>query len=362
MFKQRIINFNAGPAALPDAVLQIAHDEFFNWQGQGVSILETAHRSDAFYQLTLQSKQLLRDILNIPDDYDILFAPSSTRAHFAFIPLNLLANFTCLDYVETGHWSAQAIAQAQKYAEVNVLANNKQNNHTDIPTYQSWSPNKNAAYLHYTDNETIDGIEFSYIPDSPYAPLIADMTSSLLSKPLDINKFGVIYAGAQKNLGIAGLSLIIIRKDLLSRSHDKIPDVFNYHTIAKAESLYNTPAVFAWYISKLIFEWVKQNGGVEYFAQQSILKSQLLYKIIDNDDFYQNKINPKYRSRMNVIFNINNTELEALFVREATEQAFVGIAGHKAKGGLRVSLYNAITLEQTQLFATFMMDFKKRYG
>lgn len=361
MFNRRVINFNAGPAALPDSVLKKAHEEFFNWQQQGVSILELGHRSDAFYQLTLESKQSLRDILSISDDYDILFAPSSTRAHFAFIPLNLLADYSCFDYVETGHWSTQAISQARKYAEVNIVASN-QSDCTMIPPYQNWQLTKNAAYLHYTDNETIDGIEFQYIPESPYAPLIADMTSSILSKPLDVNKFGVIYAGAQKNLGIAGLSLIIIRKDLLARSNDKIPEVFNYQTIAKAESLYNTPAVFAWYITKLILDWIKQSGGIEYFYQQNLLKSQLLYQLIDQDDFYQNTIEVDCRSRMNVVFNIANPELEATFIKEAKEREFIGIKGHKAKGGLRVSLYNAISLEQTQLFADFMTDFKKRYG
>lgn len=362
MFNRRVINFNAGPAALPDSVLQRAHQEFFNWQGQGISILETAHRSDAFYQLTLQSKQLIRELLFVSNDYDILFAPSSTRAHFAFIPLNLLGDCTCFDYANTGYWSKHAISQAQKYAKVNVVTDGEQTHYTTIPAYQDWHINKNAAYLHYTDNETIDGLEFSYIPESPYAPLVADMTSSILSKPLDINKFGVIYAGAQKNLGIAGISLIIIRKDLLSRSNDKIPDVFNYQTIAKAESLYNTPAVFAWYITKLILEWVKEQGGIDYFYEQSLSKSQCLYQLIDQDDFYQNKINLSYRSRMNVVFDLENPELEARFIDEAHKKGFVGIKGHKAKGGLRISLYNAINLEQTQQFANFMNEFKQRYG
>jgi len=320
------------------------------------------HRSDAFYQLTLHSKQLLRSIFNIPDEYDILFAPCSTRGHFAFLPLNLITGYDCLDYVETGYWSAQAIAQAQKYAEVNIVANSSASQYTTIPAQQTWQLSKNPAYLHYTDNETIDGVEFTYTPESPHAPLIADMTSSILSKPIDINKFGVVYAGAQKNLGVAGISLVIIRKDLLARSSETIPEVFNYQTISKAESLYSTPDLFAWYITTLILEWVQQQGGIDYFYQQSLLKSQLLYQLIDQDEFYQNNVDVEYRSRMNVIFTIHDQALEQQFVQEALEHEFIGIKGHKAKGGLRVSLYNAITLEQTQKFAEFMKDFKNRYG
>lgn len=362
MSKQRLINFSAGPAMLAAPVLQEIQNSLMNWHSQGVSMLELGHRTDAFYQMTQTCKQDLKILLAVPDTHDILVTPCGASLHFSYLPLNLLGKHQVLDYADTGYWSKKAMSQAQKFATVKLATQVQETNNIRIAPSTTWALNKDAAFLHYTDNETIDGIEFNEVPVSPYAPLVTDMTSSILTKALPVEKFGVIYAGAQKNLGIAGISMLIIDKELLARCPNTLPDMFNYQVIAQNDSIVTTPPTFAWYVMGLVVAWVKAQGGVTFFQELSAQKSQHIYQIIDEDDFYINDIHPDYRSRLNIVFRLHDAELEEKFLAEAAEQGMIGLKGHKAKGGLRASLYNAIDLTATQQLGQFMCEFRQRYG
>ncbi|EKD75666.1 MAG: hypothetical protein ACD_44C00065G0002 [uncultured bacterium] len=361
----RVYNFGAGPAALAEPVLKKAQSELLNWNNTGMSILEIGHRtSDFMHHVVEKTEKNLRSLLSIPENYFILFLSGGGQTQFGMIPLNLLARSPSLeaDYIDTGIWSLKAIAEASRYGKINIAASSKENQYTDTPDETNWKLNKNAAYLHYTANETIGGLEFQSIPSSS-TPLISDMTSNLLSEPVDVARFGIIYAGAQKNISAAGLTIVIIRDDLLGHALPFTPTLWNYKTHADTHSLFNTPSVFAWYLAGLVFEWIKEQGGLAALAKINLKKSNLIYQTIDESNgFYKNFIQPHARSKMNIPFFIQDTRLEDMFLKKAREHDLVNLKGHKLVGGLRASLYNAVSLEAVNTLHHFMKDFEKHYG
>lgn len=358
-----IYNFSPGPAMLPPEVLRKIQSEFFNWRGVGASIMEISHRGDDFMALIEEIEQDCRDLLNLPDHYRVLFLSGGARGQFAAIPLNLAAQNPQTAYVISGMWSKIASEEARRYSQVNVIASNEGNKYTTISPFDEWGDFSTAAYLHYTENETVHGIEFPIIPDSGKVPLICDMSSSILSKPLDVSRFGLIYAGTQKNIGIAGLTLVIVRDDLIARTAQPItPTIFNYATQVKNKSMYNTPAVFPWYVTGLMLKWLKSLGGMVAVGARNQRKSAKLYRYIDQSGYYKNSVDPAFRSRMNVIFTLPNTEKDQLFIQKSTEAGLIGLKGHSSLGGIRVSLYNAMPEEGVDALITFMQEFMQRDG
>lgn len=360
----RAYNFAAGPAALPDEVLREAQSELLDWNHTGASILETGHRTEKFMQLAEQSKKDLRELMNIPEAYEILFLAGGGQHQFGMIPLNLLGQSPSLeaDYVDTGIWSQKAIAEAKRYGKINIATSTDTHTLHRIPDFSTWHLNPKAAYFHYTENETIGGLQFGFIPEVE-APLVVDMTSSILSEPINVSRFGVIYAGAQKNISAAGLTIVIIRRDLLDFALPFTPTIFTYKTHVAANSLFNTPPVFAWYLASLVFAWLKKQGGVKKMAELNREKSNLIYSVIDHSHgFYKNPVDPHFRSRMNIPFNLPTPELEAMFLKEAEKNHLINLKGHKLSGGIRASLYNAVSLDATRTLANFMQAFAKQYG
>ncbi len=359
----RVYNFGAGPAALPESVLKIAQAELLNWHDTGMSILEIGHRTPEFMNAVAEKTETdLRTLLQIPQNYHILFLAGGGQSQFGMVPLNLLALNSQheADYVDTGIWSRKAITEAQRYGKIHIAASSADNHYTDLP--QTWHCNDNAAYLHYTSNETIGGLAF-HTPPRTTAPLVADMTSSLLSEPLDISRFGLIYAGAQKNISAAGLTIVIIRDDLLGHALPFTPTLWMYKTHHEARSLFNTPPVFAWYLAGLVFDWIKQQGGLAALAAFNTQKAQTLYQLIDDSQgFYKNPIHPRARSKMNIPFFLKTPELERFFLQEAQRHALANLKGHKLSGGIRASIYNAVTQEAANTLAHFMQDFMQRHG
>ncbi len=357
----RPYNFSPGPALLPLPVLQRAREELLDWGGGGISVLEMSHRGKRFAGIAEQAEADLRELLGIPDDYRVLFLQGGASAQFAMVPLNLLGQQQQVDYVNTGHWSQRAIAEAGKYAKVNVVASGEPQGFTSIPAAETWRCDPGAAYLHYTPNETIGGVEFDWIPD-PAVPLVADASSTLLSRPLDVSRFGLIYAGAQKNIGPAGLTVVIVRADLLGQARPDTPTVFDYRVQAEAGSLQNTPCTFAWYLAGLVFQWLKSQGGLSAIERRNRAKAELLYGTIDQSEFYHNPVDPACRSRMNVPFTLANSELDDTFRAEAGKAGLVNLTGHRVIGGMRASLYNAMPIEGVQALVDFMRGFERRYG
>lgn len=358
-----VYNFSAGPAMLPAAVMQRAHEEFLDWRELGVSVMEISHRSKPFIAVAEQAEADLRELLSIPDNYQVLFLQGGARGQYAGLPLNLLADADSMAYVKTGIWSQLAITEAKRFGEVNVVADAESTGFTTIPDPAEWGDFSQAAYLHYVDNETVHGVEFDYVPQSGEVPLIADMSSNILSRPVDVKQFGVIYAGAQKNIGMSGITVVIVRDDLLKRQANPLtPSVLNYAEQAKKQSMLNTPPTYAWYMAGLVFQWLKSQGGVQGIARQNQAKADLLYQTIDNDSFYVNNIEPRYRSTMNVIFTLAGSALESEFLREAEQAGLMGLKGHRSLGGVRASIYNAMPLAGVQALVDFMQDFAKRNG
>ncbi|CAN5283243.1 3-phosphoserine/phosphohydroxythreonine transaminase [soil metagenome] len=361
----RPFNFSAGPAALPEDVLQIAKEEMLDWHGSGMSIMEVSHRGKEFGQVVEQSQADLKELLNIPANYKILFLQGGATSQFSMVPFNLLRGKGKADYVNSGFWSERAIAEANKYCQVNIVASGESGKFTTIPQPDSWQLSKDSAYLHYTANETIHGVEFQYIPQSldyKEIPLVTDMSSNMLSKPFDVSKFGVIYAGAQKNIGPAGLTIVIVRDDLLGQVDSKAPTLFDYQNLAKNDSMANTPPTYSWYIAGLVLQWLKKNGGLSAIAEANQKKAELLYKTIDQSEFYKNPVAKECRSLMNIPFILNDATLDKAFLDEAKQANLVGLAGHRAVGGMRASLYNAVTLEAVEALTNFMSDFARRHG
>lgn len=351
------LNFSAGPAAIPRAVLEQVREELLDWQQTGLSILETGHRTPQFTALGEKLQSSVRRILQVPDDFAVLFLPGGGQVQFAMLAMNLAGGFSHANYVETGHWSAAALKEGQKYLNVHLAASSRNTGFQQIPPLDSWDIRHDAAFLHFTDNETIGGVEFPETPDLQDMVLVSDMSSNIFSRPVDFNRMDCIYACAQKNLGIAGMSLVIVRRDLLDRAMPQTPAVFSYANQEKNHSLACTPTTFAWYLASLTLDWLEAQGGVEAMAIQSLEKSRLLYDYIDASGFYSNSIDPSCRSRMNLPFVLQDKARESQFFKEAKEQGLLGLEGHRSTGGVRASLYNAISVQDVQKLIHFMRDF-----
>ncbi len=358
----RVFNFSAGPAMLPQAVLEKAQQEILDWQGSGMSVMEMSHRGKEFMSIATQAETDLRELMGITDDYAVLFLQGGASSQFAAVPLNLLGDKKTADYINTGAWSKKAIAEAKRYCDVNVAASSEESKFTTAPAQDSWQLNPAAAYVHYTPNETIGGVEFPFIPDTGNIPLVADMSSTILSRPVDVSRYGVIYAGAQKNIGPAGLTVVIVRKDLMDQPLDSTPTMLNYQVQAENGSMYNTPPTYSWYLAGLVFAWIKKQGGLAKMAEINKRKADNLYAAIDGSDFYANPVEPASRSWMNVPFTLANPELDAVFLQESKEEDLTTLKGHRSVGGMRASIYNAMPEEGVNTLIAFMAEFERRHG
>ncbi len=358
----RAYNFCAGPATLPESVLQQARDEMLDWRGTGMSVMEMSHRSDEFVEIAETAEKDLRELAGISDDYAVLFMQGGASSQFSTIPLNLLGDKASADYVNTGIWSEKAIAEASRYGAVNVVASSGAQSFTTVPGQDTWNTDPGAAYLHYTPNETIGGLEFDFVPDSGSVPLVADMSSTMLSRPVDVSKFGLIYAGAQKNIGPSGLVVVIIRKDLLGKARKETPTMMNYQVIADNDSMYNTPATYSWYLSGLVFKWLKEQGGVQAMGELNRRKASKLYGFIDASDFYANPIEPRFRSWMNVPFTLADDALNGEFLKGADARGLLNLKGHRSVGGMRASIYNAMPEAGVDALIDYMTKFAKERG
>ncbi len=356
----RIYNFSAGPAVLPEEVMIKAASELVDWNGSGMSVMEMSHRGKEFVSIAEKAEKDLREIMAIPANYKVLFLQGGASSQFAMIPMNLLRGKNTADYINTGAWSKKAIAEASRFCTVNVSATSEASKFSTIPPQSEWSLNSDAAYLHYAPNETIGGVEFHNIPEAGNVPLVADMSSTILSRPVDVSKYGVIYAGAQKNIGPAGLTIVIVREDLIGDEIPGTPAMFSYATHAKANSMYNTPPTYSWYIAGLVFEWIIKKGGLEAVAEVNKRKSVKLYAAIDRSEFYSNPVDPECRSWMNVPFILAKPDLDGKFLEMAAEAGLKTLKGHRSVGGMRASIYNAMPEEGVDALIAFMEDFEKK--
>jgi len=357
----RVYNFSPGPAVLPVEVLEQARDEILDWHGTGMSVMEMSHRGKEFIGIAEQAEADLRELLGVPADYKVLFMQGGATLQFAAVPLNLSAAGQTVDYVNTGSWSKKAIGEAKRYAKVNIAAD-AGGAYCSIPPVESWKTSVEAAYLHYTPNETIGGVEFHVVPDVGDVPLVADMSSTLLSRPVDVTKFGLIYAGAQKNIGPAGLTVVIVRDDLLGRARAETPSVLDYAAVAKDGSMLNTPPTYAWYLAGLVFQWLKRQGGLSAIGQRNRAKAALLYEAIDRSSFYRNPVAKDARSWMNVVFTLPKPELDKTFAAGAKTAGLVGLEGHRSVGGMRASLYNAMPVSGVEALVSFMNEFERTHA
>ncbi|GLQ75511.1 3-phosphoserine/phosphohydroxythreonine transaminase [Vibrio penaeicida] len=357
-----IYNFSAGPAGLPKAVMEKAQAEFINWNGIGTSVMEISHRSKEFIAVAEKAEQDLRDLLSIPNNYKVLFCHGGARAQFAAVPMNLLGDKTTADYVDAGYWAQSAVTEAKKYCQPRVIdAKTEVDGKVAVIPPSEWEIDENAAYVHFCPNETIDGVEITELPITD-KPIVADLSSTILSRKIDVSQYGVIYAGAQKNIGPAGICIVIVREDLLELASDALPSVLNYKVLAEKDSMFNTPPTYAWYLSGLVFAWLKEQGGVEAIEQVNKEKADLLYNYIDASDFYRNQVHPNNRSRMNVPFQLAKPELDGKFLELAQEAGLQALKGHRAVGGMRASIYNAMPLEGVQALVEFMKQFEIEYA
>jgi phosphoserine aminotransferase len=357
----RIFNFSPGPAMLPLEVLEQAQGELLDWHQSGMSVMEGSHRSKAFEQVAAEAEADLRELLSIPRNYRVLFLQGGASAQFALVPLNLAPPQATVDYVNTGHWSRKAIAEAGRYCKVHV-AGDAGGDYTRVPPQTELRFSPGAAYVHYTPNETISGVEFGYVPETRSVPLVADMSSSILSRTIDVSKFGLIYAGAQKNIGPSGLTVVIVRDDLIGRARPETPLVFDYKAVADASSMLNTPPTFAWYMAGLVFKWLKRAGGLAAMATRNRTKAQALYASIDASRLYDNAVAKDARSWMNVTFSMKKPELDAAFLAQAAAAGLQGLKGHRVLGGMRASLYNAMPLAGVEALIAFMREFERQHA
>ena len=362
MSSKAVYNFGAGPAMLPKAVMEQAQAEMLDWHGSGISVIEMSHRSKEFASIIEESEADLRELLQIPENYKTLFVQGGATSQFAMVPLNLTRAESTADYVLTGSWSNKAIKDAKRHCQVNIVASSEDDNFRSVPARDSWQLSDSPAYLYYTSNETIGGVEFHEIPDVGDIPLVSDMTSNFLSRPIDVSRFGVIYAGAQKNFGPSGLVIAIVREDLIGNVREGVPTLYDYAVYAKDNSLYNTPPTFSWYVAGLVFKWMKEQGGLEAMEKNAIERSGKLYQFIDDNDFYSNPIKPEFRSRMNVPFILADDVLDKTFLSEAEESGFIALKGHRSVGGMRASIYNGMTQDGINALVDFMQDFANRNG
>jgi phosphoserine aminotransferase len=357
----RVYNFSAGPAALPLEVLKQIQSEMTDWQGTGMSVMEGSHRSKEFVELAARSEANLRRLLSVPDDYSVIFPQGGATMQMAMTPLNLSAQGDQVDYLVTGSWGKKAAGEAEKFCDVNIAADASDKNFTYIPDEATWTRSENAAYLHYVPNETIAGVEFHFVPGGD-TPLVADMSSTILSRPIDVSQFGVIYAGAQKNIGPAGITLVIIRNDLLDRARSHNPHLMTWKSYAESDSMTNTPPTFAWYVADLVFQWLLDKGGVEAIATINERKATKLYAAIDNSGIYSNPVEKGCRSWMNVPFILADSDLDALFLSESKAAGLTNLKGHRSVGGMRASIYNAVQEEAVDALINFMAEFESTHG
>ena len=357
----RAYNFSAGPAALPEPVLLRAREELLEWQGERASVMEVSHRGKAFVAMAERAEQDLRELLAVPSNYQVLFLQGGATQHFAQIPMNFAAG-AAADYVITGHWGEKAVKEAATVTRVQTAASGAASNYTGIPAMAEWRRDPNAAYLHITPNETIAGVEMHEFPAPGSVPLVADMSSTLLSRPLDISRFGMVYAGAQKNIGPSGLVVLLIREDLLARCPKSLPQIFNYQAHAKEKSLLNTPPTFSWYLAGLVFQWLKDQGGLQAIGAVNRNKAERLYGYIDGSGFYRNPVDKAARSWMNVPFRLADDALDAAFLEQSAAAGLMALKGHRSVGGMRASIYNALPLAGVEALIDFMQDFARRHG
>jgi phosphoserine aminotransferase len=355
----RAYNFSPGPAMLPAEVLEEVRAELLDWNGSGMSVMEVSHRGKGFMRLAAEAEADLRELMGVPRNYRILFMQGGATAQFAIIPLNLTRPESIAAYVDTGHWSKKAISEARRYCTVRLAAGSEG---LRVPPQGELDLTPGAQYVHYTPNETISGVEFQYVPDVGGVPLIADMSSSILSRPIDVSRFALIYAGAQKNIGPSGLTVVIVREDLLGHARASTPSVFDYRAVAAEGSLLNTPPTFAWYVAGLVFKWLKRNGGIAAMGRTNGAKARALYDAIDGSSLYANQVAPDARSRMNVTFGLKKPELEAAFLDEAAHAGLRNLKGHRVLGGMRASLYNAMPLAGVEALIAFMREFERTHG
>ncbi|MHB9102064.1 MAG: 3-phosphoserine/phosphohydroxythreonine transaminase [Sulfuricella sp.] len=359
---ERIYNFSAGPAALPAEVLEQARDEMLNWQGCGMSVMEMSHRGKEFMGIAAQAESDLRELMGIPANYKVLFLQGGASSQFAMVPMNLLRGKKTVDIVNTGVWSQKAIEEAEKYCAVNVAASSEDAKFSYAPTQEKWRLSQDAAYVHYTPNETIGGVEFHWIPETGGVPLVADMSSNILSGPLDVSRFGLIYAGAQKNIGPAGLCIVIVREDLIGQTLPGTPTMFDYKIHADHDSMYNTPPTYSLYIAGLVFKWLKRLGGLAEMDRRNNAKAALLYDCLDSSGFYQCPVAKDSRSRMNVPFTLKDAALDEEFLKQSKSRGLAQLKGHRLLGGMRASIYNPMPLEGVQALVDFMREFEQIHG
>jgi len=358
----RVHNFGAGPAMLPEPVLQQAAAEMLDWHGSGMSVMEMSHRGKEFISIHAQAEADLRELLAIPKNYKVLFLQGGAAAQFAVVPMNLLRGKDRADYVLTGYWSKRAINEARRYCKVSIAASSEDGKFTYAPGQDKWKLDPGAAYVHMTSNETIEGVEFHWVPETGDVPLVADASSHILSRPFDVSRFGLIYAGAQKNIGPAGLTIVIVRDDLIGQAAPHTPSVFDYKVQAEADSMINTPATYAIYIAGLVFQWLKRLGGLARMEEINLAKAGLLYDYLDQTEFYYSPVAKGDRSRMNVPFRLRNEKLDAEFLKQADSAGLTQLKGHRAVGGMRASIYNAMPLAGVQALLDFMREFERNHG
>ncbi len=359
----RVFNFSAGPAVLPEAVLQQAKDELLDWHGSGTSVMEMSHRGKEFMGIAAKAEADLRELMNIPANYKVLFQQGGASAQFAMVPMNLLRGKKSADYINTGEWSKKAIKEAKLYGAVNVAASSEATKFSTVPPQKDWKLDPGAADVHYTPNETIGGVEFSFVPATGNVPLVADMSSTILSRPIDVTQYGLIYGGAQKNIGPAGLTIVIVRDDLLGQVLPGTPSMLDYKIYADNESMYNTPPTYAWYVAGLVFEWLKRNGGLKAMAGTNLRKAGKLYAAIDaSGGYYKNPVEKPSRSWMNVPFTLKSESLDEPFLRGAKAAGLVQLKGHRSVGGMRASIYNAMPEAGIDALVAYMQEFMKNLG
>jgi phosphoserine aminotransferase len=357
----RVFNFSAGPAALPAEVLEQLRDEMLEWRASGMSVMEMSHRGKDFVGIAERAEADLRELLAVPSNYKVLFLQGGATGQFAAIPLNLTTADSVTDYVNTGAWSKKAISEAKRYCKVNVAAD-AGGNYSTVPARDAWKLTPGAAYLHYTPNETIGGVEFPFVPDVGDVPLVADMSSTILSRPIDVSRFGVIYAGAQKNIGPAGLVVVIVREDLLGRARPDTPTVFDWKAMAADGSMLNTPATYSWYVAGAVFQWIKRQGGLAAMERVNRAKAEKLYAAIDGSGFYKNPVAKDCRSWMNVPFTMPSEALDKPFLEGAKAAGLVALAGHRSVGGMRASIYNAMPMAGVEALLGYMAEFQRKHG
>ena len=356
-------NFSAGPSTMPEPVLRRAQAELLEWGGQSASVMEISHRGKAFVAMTEKIEADLRRLLGVSSHYAVLFLQGGATQHFAQIPQNLAAPEDTADYLLTGAWGAKALSEARHYVRTNVVASGEAGNYTSVPDRSEWKLTPGAAYLHVTPNETIHGVEFETVPDVGDVPVVADFSSTLLSRPVDVSRFGLIYAGTQKNMGASGLTVLIVRNDLLARKPRPLANILTYSAHAQEHSLLNTPPSFPWYLTGLVLEWIDAEGGLATMAERNRAKSEMLYAAIDNSGgYYRNPVDVRYRSWMNVPFTLHDDALDVAFLKESEAIGLLALKGHKAVGGMRASLYNAMPITGVQALVAFMADFARRNG